>query len=270
MADEMGAGTGAGAGAVASAGSETHSDLFASGAPAGARGNRSANGAPTGKPVEAKFGLFRRAYATFFSPYRLMCNVRQHPAIIPPMILIVLLSMAEWPLEAALQNPYFFRGFSTADARIVLLMIARTSMRSSISVIFVACLDALLLLILVLANHGNATYLRLYSAKLHVWVVQMFIGLIIYTIIHLTGSSRFPLSLAALLVPDGDLSMFGYNVLLLLSPFTLWTAALVYFGVKALNDDFGPARCIAVTALNVAISAMLAAVWLMHMNSLAR
>jgi len=223
-------------------------------------------------PAENKLGFFARLAAIVFSPYRLMRNVKLYPVVFPPILIVFLLTLAATPLTAktaevaqrelaeisierygaditSMQQ----QAQGASERQLGMIQNVTTVVSSVVIYPLADCLGALLLLVLTRVFRGNARFLQLFSALLHVSVVTVACAIFQYAMVWFTESMLNLASLAAIAMPSGNLGMPVYNLLAQVSLFTLWQAALVFLGVKALDDGFGAARSAAVTALYMAV-----------------
>lgn len=212
------------------------------------------------EPEVIRMGLFARVIGIFISPGDLMRNIKAYPVAWVPLLLIVLVSLLTMPFTLAIQDlmnrelSYISierYGFDLTDiggmgvdfygeGDLAALTNAVVTVGTVVGVVvvtpIVCFLAALGLWILCKIFRGSATLVQMFSMYLHIYVLATVGGLISAWLMSATGNFLDMTSLAAVLMPTGNITQLPFNILSAISIFTIWSTVLTYIGVKIIND----------------------------------
>jgi len=102
--------------------------------------------------------------------------------------------------------------------------------------LFAALIGAVLLIVVSKILRGSSRIGQWFSAYMHIYVITAIGGFVTYALIAATGNFLDMTSLAALLMPGGNVSMPMFNALSAVTIFSVWNTVLVYIAAKELND----------------------------------
>jgi hypothetical protein len=125
-----------------------------------------------------------------------------------------------------------------------------------------AFFSALGLWILTKIFRGEARLAQYFSMYIHIWVLSAVGTVITSWLMVNTGRPLDLTSLAAVLMPQGDISMPVFNMLSTVSIFGIWTSVLVFFGVKYINS-FSTVKAVIITLVGYAAASAVAVLILM-------
>ena len=207
-----------------------------------------------------KMGIFKRIIAVIISPGELMANIKEYPVILPPLILVIFLSLLSIPIsipytlmiaeemnnlmiERMLElgmdvSPLVAAAGHYGDAALVaapnvnFLAIAN----AIIAPVIISAFAAIGFWILTKIMRGRAKFTQYFSMYMHVMIVVTIGAAVQAAIATSTGRLVDMTSLAAFIMPDGNISMVSFNILSAFNIFGIWAAVLTYIGVKIFND----------------------------------
>jgi len=220
-----------------------------------------------------KMGFLQRVASLFIAPVKLMQNIKEYPVIASMLIFVMALSLLTLPFMSRItelsQNMIseimlarygqdFLSLLETQSANI-----STTSLISAIVGVIIAypiaCfLKALVLLIITKIAKGGAKYKQYASMYAHVLIISALSGLIITPIMIAMGAILDVSSLAALFMPNGNISMMSYNLLSSITLFTIIEAVLVMIGVREING-FSNTKAIVTVLIMFALSTVFTA-----------
>ncbi|MCL2398845.1 MAG: YIP1 family protein [Defluviitaleaceae bacterium] len=222
------------------------------------------------EPEIKKMGAVQRIVSLFISPSELMHNIKMYPVVLVPfavVIVIGLISMVFTPQITEIMN-HEISNISIERYGIDLTNLAAqadiygdtqnnapdtiTLVSGVIGAIVLPLLicffSALGILILSKIAGGDATLGQLFSMCMHIYIIYAIGALIASALIVMTGNFLDLTSLAAVLMPHGNISMVSFNALSAITIFTVWDAILTFIGIKILNQ-FGNIRAGILTAI---------------------
>ena len=211
-------------------------------------------------PENKKMGPFERIINLFVAPTDLMKNIRLYPAIFMPFIAALVLALAAIPFttqysEMMLQelsiislelhgvdlsgwtqmqeaNVYGEQMASGMGAFAVVSQV----ITAFVMPFLYALIAAVIFIILVKIFRGSAKFGQLYSMCMHYYVLSALGSLVVVALAVTTGRFIDLTSLAAILMPNGNISMVSFNVLSSISIFNIWVHIIIFIGIKVLND----------------------------------
>jgi len=212
-------------------------------------------------PGARKMSIVQRIISIFIAPGELMHNIKAHPVVLAPLILCIAIGLLSMPVTlqgqdllnrelsnisierygidlmnlAAGANEY---GDDLTGALGVVTLVT-TIAATIIGPALISFITALVLLVLSKILRGQAKLGQLFSMYLHVYVLSLIGSLISISLMVMTDNYLDMTSLAAIIMPDGNISMFSFNVLSGISVFIIWATILTYLGVKIINDFSG-------------------------------
>ena len=208
-----------------------------------------------------------------------MLNIKAYPVIGIPFLLTIIISFASIPISlevgdlsmqemsrisiemygmdltgfTALQELDVYGDEESAVAPVVLV----TAMAGAVAFPLIgAFFSALGLWILTKIFRGEAKLAHYFSLYIHIWVLSSIGTLISSWLMVNTGRFLDLTSLAAVLMPEGDISMPVFNILTTISIFGIWTSVLVFLGVKYINS-FSAVKAFIITIIAYAAASAL-------------
>ncbi|MCL2422232.1 MAG: YIP1 family protein [Defluviitaleaceae bacterium] len=230
-------------------------------------------------PDAPKMGIVNRLINIFVSPVELMQNIKLHPVILVPLLTAILITLVAIPISTQLVEisnreltnisieRYGMDVFGlTADADIYGDMDNGASTFTLVTSIatalfmppFMSFISALGLWILSKILRGSTTLGQMFSMYLHVYVLLAVASVLVSWLMVTTGNLLDVTSLAALLMPNGNISMFSFNMLSYISIFNIWATVLTYLGVKIIND-ISAVKAAIITAIAFIVGAIITA-----------
>jgi len=110
-------------------------------------------------------------------------------------------------------------------------------------------ISGLIFLILSKIFRGSAKFKQLFSMCIHYYVLSALGALVVVALAVTTGRFIDLTSLAAVVMPDGNISMVSFNILSSISVFNIWVHILIFIGIKVLND-FSAVKAGIITAIS--------------------
>ena len=221
------------------------------------------------EPEIQKIKVFQRIAAIFLSPGELMKNVKSYPIIGVPIALCIVLNVLFIPINLQLTELMGLAGQMPIDeygdtfqgiAEITLIVTAIG--QALVGPLFIGALAAVILWVLSKIVGGKASFSQILSMSMHILVLSYVGSLISGSLMVSTGSLTDMTSLAALIMPHGDMSMPMFNLLSSISVFSVWATILTFLGIKIINDLSG-VRAGVITCIyfagNIAVSVILLA-----------
>ena len=212
------------------------------------------------EPDIIKMGVIPRLLNIFVSPGELMQNIKTYPIISVPLIASIIIGLVSIPIlqQSAelmnqqlsnisierfgidLMNPvvdeYGDAIATIMDTAVLVGLVAA----AFFGPLIMTALSTVGFWILCKIAGGQATFAQLFSMNLHIYVfAALTTGLIVQTLMVLTGNFLDMTSLAAVIMPGGDISMVAFNIFSAISIFTVWIAILNFIGIKTINDFSG-------------------------------
>jgi len=221
-------------------------------------------------PEIKKMGTIQRIISLFIAPGELMRNIKAYPVVLVPLILSIAIGLLSIPvtlqgqelMSRELSNISIERyGFDLMDVTMGAneygddlsgamdaVMLVTTVAGVIIGPLLISFFGALGLFILSKILRGQAKLGQFFSLYLHLYILSLLGGLISVGLMIMTDRYLDMTSLASVLMPDGNISMFSFNVLSYISVFSIWLTILSYIGVKIIND-FSSVKAVIVTAI---------------------
>ncbi len=206
--------------------------------------------------VPAQMGIFDRLISVFIAPGKLMENLRYHQPIWTMIIVAIVLALFMLPITPRLVqittaemsaisierygmdmfNPVLPEDVKdqVENAKNIGSMVG--SVIGTLAAPLMMLVSALLLFIVTKIAKGTATIKQYFSMYLHIRVVSGIGSLITTSLMIMMNTSLDMTSLAAVLMPGGNITNLLYCILLSINIFGIWANILVFFGVKKLND----------------------------------
>jgi len=219
----------------------------------------------------APLKFFDRVLSIFFSPGKVMKNIAEHPKIGAAALVVLILAglSAVYAMDIANisldeQTIIYIERYGADYLNLSEAMQTLTDMGALTSVTAVATVlvtpfvtafgAALVLFILTKMSRGEARFGQFYSMYFHIYIVTYLLNLIPMLFMVMNRSSLNVLSLAAVYMPDGNVTSPKYNILTAVSVISVWEALLVFIGVKNLNG-WKAGKSLIVTAVNFILCA---------------
>ena len=246
------------------------------------------------EPEVIKMGVVQRAISIFAAPEALMRNVKAYPVILVPFLLSVIIGFIAFIPSQAVQDIttqemsiisierygvdlFNFSAladeYGDIDTGNVLDVLTMVTAGASIIIMpfLISFIAALVLFILSKIARGQSRFGQLFSMYMHVYVIMALGGLAVSFLISMTGRFLDVTSLAAVVMPNGRIDMFSFNLLSGISVFNIWATVITFIGLKIINEFSAiKAGVIAVIALLLSISITAAIMtstwWLMDMT----
>ena len=209
----------------------------------------------------------------FVSPGELMQNIKLYPVILVPLIASIILALAAIPFvtqysEMTLQelsiislelhgvdlsgwtqmqeaNVY---GDQVAAGMGAFAIVGQVVGAVLMPLIY-GLISGLIFLILSKIFRGSAKFKQLFSMCIHYYVLSALGALVVVALAVTTGRFIDLTSLAAVVMPDGNISMVSFNILSSISVFNIWVHILIFIGIKVLND-FSAVKAGIITAIS--------------------
>jgi len=196
--------------------------------------------------------FFDRILSIFFSPGKVMKNIAEHPKIGAAVIIVLILAglSAVYATDIAAisldeQTIIYIERYGADYLNLNEAMQTFTDMGALTTVTAVATMlatpfvtafgAALVLFVLSKIGKGEARFGQFYSMYFHIYIVTYLLNLIPTLFMVMNRSTLNILSLAAIYMPDGNVTSPVYNILTAVSVISVWEAILVFIGVKNLN-----------------------------------
>lgn len=214
------------------------------------------------EPEVLKMGIGQRVVSIFASPGELMRNIKVYPVILVPFLMIILLSVISIPISLQIGDLVTnelsiisierygidimdlgaFDVYGDLDDMASLMdavAVVGAVIGAIVGPLIICALSAFGFWVFSKIFRGKATFTQLFSMYTHVYVI-MTVGTILVSWLMISTDRLLDMtSLAAVLMPDGNISMLSFNALSAISIFSLWSSALTYLGLKILNDFAG-------------------------------
>lgn len=217
-----------------------------------------------------------RIASLFVSPAKLMENIADNPKVAAAFIVNIILCLLVLPFSQSATRiileqqalvfterygPSFYEVYQMQQAKQLtgVLNYVTTFGISLVGVLIAIVFDAILLIILTKIFKGTAKFLQYVSMLFHISIISA-IGLLVYYIgIVVLKTSLNITSLAAVLMPNGNLTVFLYNILSSITIFTIWKYFLVFLGVKITNG-FNAVKSAVIAIISFLIALITAAI----------
>lgn len=215
------------------------------------------------EPEVQKMTAIQRITAVFAAPTELAKNIKAYPVVGIPLLLVMILNLAPVPISAPYtamlfeeqQNIMIERaielghdparlGFAQAGADFYgdanpiagINMNFLAIVNAIIGVPILAILGTLAIWVLTKITKGKATFAQNFSLYLHSMILVSLGSIVSISIMLATGSLLDMTSLAAFIMPHGNMSNMMFNALQLTNIFNVWATIIIFIGVKVLNE----------------------------------
>jgi len=211
-------------------------------------------------PGVKKMNPIERIINLFVAPTELMQNIKLYPVILVPIIISIILALAAVPFAAQYSEMMLqelsiislelhgvdlsgwtqmqeagIYGDEAAGGMGAFAVVSQV-IGAVIMPFIYGLIAAVLFLILVKIFRGSAKFGQLFSMCMHYYVLSALGSLVVVALAVTTGRFIDVTSLAALFMPDGNISMVSFNVLQSISIFNIWVHIVIFIGIKVLND----------------------------------
>jgi len=226
------------------------------------------------EPEVVKMSAVQRIISIFAAPGELMRNIKVYPVILVPFLVSVVIGLiaiiptlpATEMVNQELSHISIERygvdllDFTAADeygdlelgATMDAIQLVSLVAMAFVLPLLVSFIGTLIIFILSKILRGKATFGRLFSMCMHIYVISAVGSVVVAVLMVLTGSIVDVTSLAAIVMPQGRLDMVSYNALAAIALFPIWAAILEFIGVKILNE-FSNVKAGIVIAIGFAI-----------------
>jgi hypothetical protein len=200
-----------------------------------------------------------RMVSLFVSPGKLMENIKAYPKAWLPLLVCILISLASLPLTigfAEIQTQefsiisierygvdYFALGAAAdfddeddAQATYQRTVGYAAVLTAFISYPLLAALSALMLFILCKIMRGQGTYQQYFSLFAHVYIITAVCAAVTMGACIAFDNSLDILSLAAVFMPQGNITDSTYNLLYVISLPRIWMFALIFIALRYINE----------------------------------
>ncbi|MDR0570100.1 MAG: YIP1 family protein [Clostridiales Family XIII bacterium] len=222
-----------------------------------------------------KMGFFKRLVSIFAAPAELARNIRIHPSIGPALLSALAVSLLTLPFMGKLTaltlektseimltryGQDFLNFTESTQAAQGSAVIAALGSAVSILIVYpiVCFLQAFALFLVGKIAKGQAKYAQYASVCAHALVITAVGGVISSAVMASVGTLLDVTSLAAVFMPNGDFSMFSYNLLAAVGIFGIWGYIVIALGVKEING-FTAARAAVVTGVTFLLAMLVTA-----------
>ncbi len=198
------------------------------------------------------FSLGQRLVSLITSPKALMENIKEKPVILAPFLILMLVYIPMSYLAQKLQeiylkftNDYILSnyGLDLAAYQNPAMAMSKTPVMQVTNTVITACVSAgsilliaFLFLILCKIAGGKAKFKQYFSVFLHIYILAGLLGLITVALQTAFGTYLDFLSLAAVVMPNGDYTSIFYNFLSYINVSTIWITILTFIGLKTINN----------------------------------
>jgi hypothetical protein len=200
-----------------------------------------------------------RLMSIFVSPVELMKNIKVYPAVLVPLILCVLISLATLPLLMRYSDIQtralslislerygvdYFNILTAVDedetivaqTTVDTITLATNIVTAVLTPALYSFFAALGLFILTKIARGKVQLKQYFSMYVHLYVITA-IGILVMTALGVALNTTLDVtSLAAAFMPLGNITMLVFNVLSSISLFNVWVTVLTVIGVRVIND----------------------------------
>jgi len=229
---------------------------------------------------DRKMGVVDRIVNLFVSPGALMHNIRLFPVIGAAYLVSVIIGCVAYLVLAVPATEISTREMSNISIErygidlfgagqnidvygdnignnMETAMIV-TNVMSAILLPFILCFfSALGLLILTKILRGSATLGQYFSMSMHLYIISAIAIAVGYASIIFTGRILDVTSLAALFMPNGNITMISFNILNSITIFGIWSTVLTFIGVKVINE-FSAAKAAIITFIYFVVTVAIA------------
>ena len=232
------------------------------------------------EPDAPKMGVGSRILNLITSPSELMRNIKLYPVVLIPLLLSIAIGLISIPTQQRFTEVYLqelshisiemygvdLSGWTTLQEMDVygdvgdvaglldIVTLVGLAAASLFTPPLLSFLSALMLFIFSKIAKGSATLGQLFSAYMHIYVIIAIGSFVMSGLIAATGNFLDVTSLAALVMPHGNLSMPLFNILSYISIFNIWVTFLTFVAVKELNG-FSNVKAGIITGIAFAVSA---------------
>jgi hypothetical protein len=201
--------------------------------------------------------LHERLSGLFFSPGVLMQNIKLYPKAWVPLLVCICISLASLPLifrHSEIQQTemsilciehfgvdYVNLGATLDDDGNIVsnldgFLRFSTVLQALIAYPIYAFFAALALLILCKIMRSTGTLSHYFSLCAHVYIISAVCNVVIMGAAVAFDNALNILSLAAVVMPNGNLFNLGFCILSAINLPAIWTMALVTLGIKTINE----------------------------------
>ena len=212
------------------------------------------------EPDAPKMGPVQRIINLFLAPGELMQNIKLYPVIAVPFVVALIIGLVSIPAtsqmsELMMQELSIIsiemygvdlsgwtqlqeQGLYGDDLTSAFNVFATVTMAISAAIMpfLYSAIAAVLFIILVKILRGGARIGQLFSMSMHLYIISALGTAVVAALMVSTGRLVDMTSLAAVIMPDGNISMLQFNLLSSISIFNIWSHVLVFIGIKVLND----------------------------------
>ncbi len=206
--------------------------------------------------IPKQMGLFDRLISIFIAPGKLMENLHYHQPIWSIIIVVIVFALFLLPLTPRLVqittaemsaisierygmdmfNPVLPDDVKDQVENVKNIGATVGSVIGTLSIPLFVLVSALILFIVSKIAKGTATIKQYFSMYLHIRVISAIGSLITTSLMIMMNTSLDMTSLAAVLMPNGNMTNLLYCILISINVFGIWSNILVFIGVKKLND----------------------------------
>ena len=201
------------------------------------------------EPQATSFGIVQRVLSVFIAPVKLMENIAENPKILIPLLVIALLMIpsAFFTIEVTALSREFMDNFiferhglrpSEIEGAVVMgtgATIATGLIFGTIMILIAGIIEAFFAWLFCKIVGGKGRFKQYFSMMMHANIVLISVGIISLILMGHFGVLTDFLSLAAVLMPRGDMSSFAFNVLNVTTVGAIWGAVLVFLGIRVFN-----------------------------------
>jgi hypothetical protein len=228
------------------------------------------------------FGFWKRVTSVIASPFQLMENIKYNPKLLQPIVALLVLSIAVGYLTIQLSDitraatlvayseifdPATLQTLEASMQAQVMPetpteiagVVAITGGTALVGFLMTALLSSLIVFLFCKIAKGNAKYKNYYSMFLHINIVTLLLSIVSMLLMLRYKAAVDFLSLAPVFMPEGTTASLNYLLLGAVSLSNIWSAALVFLGVKALND-FNVVKPVVIAAVYILLSVFVTAV----------
>ncbi len=221
-----------------------------------------------------KMSIVERTLGVFTSPFKVMENVKRYPTIVAPLIVVFILAFIVAVISIKLQplSRDYISNLSIQRYGVDMMANQQTQAMLNGEIDLQKILITIPSLVMVLLNllistlfswlvikifRGTSKFESVLSVMLHADIV-FYVGTILSTVVQVLLATPISIFSFAVLMPHGDMTMYIYNLLSVISIFTIWKTLILTIGFKITND-FSKEKSIAIFFINLLIPALLTA-----------
>lgn len=225
---------------------------------------------------EAKSMSFpQKAVKIFTSPVQVMKDIKDNPKVLTPLIFLSILAIFIFLLSAPITQIALSKMNSLMLEKYGISM-PQTSTNSAVGVIFAPVglilgllVGSFFLWLFSKIFGGAAKFKQIFSVNSHAMIITYIFTLISVPICVMLNTDVNPFSLA-ILMPNGAIDSFVYDIMYSITVFGVWQALVVAVGLYVVNDfskTKGYLISISVYVLSIVITAssMMTPFWVQNM-----